>query len=251
LNTDGILIIKRGIHFIEVAFFLSKFGQQDPPKFLQTNSWREAYHMFYENLNEGRNISSFERSLKNARDAFDSHFTETKREGWKDSNGNPNKLSRLSQEIFNFLSQYSENIIWDRISKFSNLEIKKFEFVFENLAAIEDSETDESLSKTEGGLKVFISHRIERNPTLRNKALSIHGYDCIVCDFNFEKTYGVWGINWAEVHHLNPISENKNEKRETNPHKDLCVVCANCHRMIHRKRGLVLTIDELKKKMKS
>lgn len=153
-------MIKRGIHFIEVAFFLSKFGQQDPPKFPQTNSWREAYHMFYENLNEGRNISSFERSLKNARDAFDSHFTETKREGWKDSNGNPNKLSRLSQEIFNFLSQYSENIIWDRISKFSNLEIKKFEFVFENLAAIEDSETDESLSKTEGGLKVFISHRI-------------------------------------------------------------------------------------------
>ncbi|GHT42114.1 hypothetical protein FACS189437_09810 [Bacteroidia bacterium] len=29
----------------------------------------------------------------------------------------------------------------------------------------------------------------------------------------------------------------------------LIVVCANCHRMIHRKKGITLTLEELKQKI--
>lgn len=242
-------MIKRGIHFIEVAYFLSRYGPSNPPITLKTNSWKEAYHMFYENLNEGRDISAFEHSLKNARDAFDSHFPDTQREGWKDSEGQPNKLSGISLKVFNKFKNLNQQEVWEKISRHSNFSSKDYESIFENLIAIEDSEKKENTAKTEGGTKVYISTRVERRPDLRNNALKIHGYDCAVCGFNFEKVYGLWGKNWAEVHHLVPISESKKEKRQTDPKIDLVVLCANCHRMIHRKKGVALTIWELKNKL--
>lgn len=243
-------MIKRSTNFVEVAYFLSRFGLNDPPILLQTDSWKEVYHMFYESLNEGRKILAFEHSMKNSRDAFDCHFTDTQREGWKDKNGNPNKLTGVSLDVFNRLNKLSENEIWGLISKFTNLETRNYQNVFENLSAIEYSERDENTVKTEGGEKVYISTRIERNPSLRNSALKIHGCSCMVCGFNFEMVYGQWGKDWAEVHHLKPISDNKKIKRQTDPTYDLVILCANCHRMVHRKKGIVLTVEELKKKMK-
>lgn len=242
-------MIKRGRHFVEVAFFLSKYGKSDPPVRLETKSWKEAYHMFYEKLNEGREILTFVRSLKHARDDFDSHFSETEREGWKDKEGHPKKLSKVSLEVFSEFNQLSEAEVWNRISTFSNLDIKDYRNIFEDLIAVEESEKVETTSKTEGGVKVFLAKRVERNPSLRNDAFKIHGYDCMVCGFNFKDSYGAWGKNWAEVHHIKPISDKKEEKTITDPKEDLAVLCANCHRMIHKKKNVVLTLDELKKKL--
>lgn len=39
--------------------------------------------------------------------------------------------------------------------------------------------------------------------------------------------------------------------RKTNPTEDLAVLCANCHRMVHRKRDTALTLDELRSKIRS
>jgi hypothetical protein len=242
-------MIKRGKNFIEVAYFLSRFGVSDPPNKLRTKSWQQAYHMFFEHLNDGRDIVSFEHSLKNSRDAFDSHFPSTMREGWKDKKGDANKLSGLSLNVFNEFKYQNENQIWNRISSFCNLSASIYEQEFEIVSAMEESEKSDIIVRTEGGLKVYSSHKVERNPKLRNDALKIHGYDCFVCKFNFERTYGSWGKNWAEVHHLKPVSESRGAKRITDPQKDLIVLCANCHRMIHRKKGIALTIDELKNKL--
>ena len=66
---------------------------------------------------------------------------------------------------------------------------------------------------------------------------------CEVCDFNFEDHYGVHGANYAEVHHLKPISEF--QSRSVTHLEDLAIVCSNCHRMIHRKKPW-LSITELK-----
>ena len=52
------------------------------------------------------------------------------------------------------------------------------------------------------------------------------------CGFDFEKTYGVIGLGYAQVHHLNPLAD-RTEASETKL-TDLAVVCANCHAMIHR-----------------
>jgi predicted HNH restriction endonuclease len=70
----------------------------------------------------------------------------------------------------------------------------------------------------------------------------------MVCGFSFAETYGNWGEGFIEVHHLRAISEGR---RKTDPSMDLAVLCANCHRMIHRKRDIALTLEELKGKLRS
>ncbi len=52
------------------------------------------------------------------------------------------------------------------------------------------------------------------------------------CGFNFETVYGHLGRGFAEVHHLRPLAELDGPISTTLT--DLAVVCANCHRMIHR-----------------
>ena len=108
--------------------------------------------------------------------------------------------------------------------------------------------TNSELSFTEGGQKVIISTRIERNKKLRDEAIKIHGLSCQACGFNFEKKYGEIGKDFIEVHHIIPLSKNYNPKI-TNPKTDLNILCSNCHRMVHRKKNITLTIDELKVKI--
>lgn len=103
-------------------------------------------------------------------------------------------------------------------------------------------------SLTEGGKKVLISTRVERNPKLRSLAIKYHGYICKVCGFDFEKKYGSWGKDFIEVHHIQPLGQT-DEIIITNPRTDMTVLCSNCHRMIHHQKGKVLTIDELKRIM--
>lgn len=112
------------------------------------------------------------------------------------------------------------------------------------------NQTEKIITKTEGRKKVVISNRYERRVSTRNQAIKIHGLKCKVCDFDFEELYGEWGEGFIEVHHVQALADNKGEEIETNPKTDLTVVCANCHRMIHRKKGITLTIEELKEKIK-
>ncbi|MCA9467922.1 MAG: HNH endonuclease [Nitrospira sp.] len=61
----------------------------------------------------------------------------------------------------------------------------------------------------------------------------------MVCEFDFDKFYGPdLSIGYIEVHHLIPMASLTKEI-ETDI-KNLIVVCSNCHRMIHRKKGEVL-----------
>lgn len=84
----------------------------------------------------------------------------------------------------------------------------------------------------------------ERDARLRAKAIAIHGTKCVVCMFDFEKTYGNHGKGFIEVHHVKPVSE-LGGNTIVNPELDMVVVCSNCHRMIHHKRNEVLSIAQL------
>ena len=55
---------------------------------------------------------------------------------------------------------------------------------------------------------------------------------CEGCGFDFESSYGERGIGFAECHHRVPLSK-LSAKTKTRA-DDLAIVCANCHRMIHR-----------------
>lgn len=73
----------------------------------------------------------------------------------------------------------------------------------------------------------------KRNSKLVKDAKSKYGFSCQVCGFNFGKTYGPEiGANFIECHHKNPLSENDENFKSTLV--DVCVVCSNCHRMLHR-----------------
>jgi 5-methylcytosine-specific restriction enzyme A len=108
---------------------------------------------------------------------------------------------------------------------------------------------EECESLTEGRRKVYISQKIERDIRLRSMAIKIHGTSCKACGFNFGLVYGEWGKDFIEVHHLVPLGNNEVNERNTDPVKDLIVLCSNCHRMVHRKKGITLTLEELKQKI--
>lgn len=64
---------------------------------------------------------------------------------------------------------------------------------------------------------------------------------CEVCAFDFGRVYGEHGEGYAEVHHRMPLHVTDEVVSGLD---DLIVLCANCHRMIHR-RALWLTPEEL------
>lgn len=100
----------------------------------------------------------------------------------------------------------------------------------------------------EGRIKLVLHARIEkiRNPQLIKQAKRLfkrqHGrLFCELCDFDFEIKYGKRGKNYIEAHHKKPISESDSIRVVTVD--DLCMVCSNCHSMLHRPPWI--SVDEL------
>lgn len=103
--------------------------------------------------------------------------------------------------------------------------------------------------RIEGDKRRVVSTVYERDRNNRLRAIQYHGTVCSVCGFDFGTTYGELGQGFVEIHHVRPLSET-NTKHEVDPRVDLLPVCANCHRMLHRRQGRVLTVDELKMLMR-
>jgi 5-methylcytosine-specific restriction protein A len=99
---------------------------------------------------------------------------------------------------------------------------------------------DVELSWFEGWRKrAFIFHRRREAKARREKikqAKALNGGKLICevpnCDFDFGERYGKLGEGYVQVHHLEPLSKSPKEGRPIKL-KDLAVVCANCHVMIH------------------
>jgi 5-methylcytosine-specific restriction protein A len=70
---------------------------------------------------------------------------------------------------------------------------------------------------------------------------------CEVCGFNFSDVYDGYGEGFIEIHHLEPINLGETSKELEGALKKVVPLCANCHRMVHRKRDKLLTPEELKK----
>jgi 5-methylcytosine-specific restriction protein A len=100
----------------------------------------------------------------------------------------------------------------------------------------------------EGNLLTRLHIIRERNPRVVEKkleqTLALTGrLGCEVCGFDFARVYGRLGEGYAECHHIVPLSELP-DLRATRL-SDLAIVCANCHRVLHRARP-VLTPLQLK-----
>ncbi|RBW61440.1 HNH endonuclease [Tenacibaculum sp. E3R01] len=120
------------------------------------------------------------------------------------------------------------------------------------LYQVGEEEDDERFVKE--GRVIYKLHKVRErdskiNKEKKNDYLKKHGkLDCAVCKFDFYEKYGELGKGFIECHHKVPLSEIDGETKTQK--KDLALVCANCHRMLHRKVG-TMSIDELKKALKN
>lgn len=102
-----------------------------------------------------------------------------------------------------------------------------------------DEESVDVAEAVEGRILTRVHRMRERNSRLvaAKKAETIKRFGrlaCEICTFDFEAVYGDLGRGFAECHHtvaLSALSGSRITKLA-----DLLIVCANCHRMIHRSR---------------
>lgn len=104
------------------------------------------------------------------------------------------------------------------------------------------------------GRILYRAHRSrERNASLVRKAKAAWSrtygvLECQVCGFDFAKAYGSLGEGYIECHHDVPVSDLRSGSRTHV--RDLAPVCANCHRMLHRKRPW-MSVEELSEVVRS
>lgn len=108
-------------------------------------------------------------------------------------------------------------------------------------------EEGEFFEASEGKILTRIHRTRERNRTIVNKvkarALKAEGtLRCQACNFDFAERYGVHGEGFIEAHHISPIHTLTDDAKTTL--SDFALLCANCHRIIHRSRPW-LTVEQL------
>lgn len=59
---------------------------------------------------------------------------------------------------------------------------------------------------------------------------------CEICNFDFSDVYGELGRSYIEAHHTRPLSDLEGDQTQETRIDELALVCANCHRMLHRRR---------------
>lgn len=117
-----------------------------------------------------------------------------------------------------------------------------------------DSETHETYSHLEyleGRRYACERQFFARNPQLKKAAIRAHGTTCRICGFDFYKTYGEIGKGYVEMHHLNPLSERPESEWENGnltSVEQVAILCANCHRVVHRTKPPML-VEQLENQM--
>jgi 5-methylcytosine-specific restriction protein A len=102
--------------------------------------------------------------------------------------------------------------------------------------ATPDTEEEEHIA-VEGRVLERLHRFRERDRRLRQEKLKSvlragGALACEVCGFDFAQRFGTHGDGYIEVHHVVPLHETgTSETRLT----DLALLCANCHRMSHRR----------------
>lgn len=149
---------------------------------------------------------------------------------------------KLEEEIWNEFSLDKENL--RRVSQ---------AIISSSSEVPRPSEYEEDEEEFEEGRILTKLHKIrERSPSVSKKKKAeilreTGTLGCEACGFDFHEFYGEIAQGVAECHHTKPISELK--KGEKTKLSELSILCANCHRVIHKSRPM-LSVEQLKKKIK-
>ena len=124
-----------------------------------------------------------------------------------------------------------------------------FETIVRGLPSAKPSDDDRKIYPAIENRRIVTSHlRRERSGHLPNLRKHLDNFQCQICRMRFEDFYGPIGRDFAEAHHIVPLS--KLDKITTTNIDDLITVCANCHRMLHRLEGNAGDIQKLKNAIK-
>lgn len=145
--------------------------------------------------------------------------------------------------IKNLQIQALQNIIDSKKINKATKEKAQYFLNQNNISIIYPDEIEEN-DLFEGAKKQIIVNIYERNVHAREECIKKYGYQCVICQFDFEKTYGEIGKSFIHVHHIKPLSE-IDDRYVINPIEDLRPVCPNCHAMLH-KRKPAYSIAEIK-----
>lgn len=130
-----------------------------------------------------------------------------------------------------------EKVVWDEFAD-DRLRLRKVAVAIkENVNAPQLSAADEDEEAPEGKVLFRLHRARERDSSLVRKkkaqVLKKLGHlSCEVCGFDFSEVYGKVGDGFIECHHIVPLSQLRPAQRTKLG--DLGLVCANCHRMLHR-----------------
>lgn len=107
----------------------------------------------------------------------------------------------------------------------------------QQLQTVEEDEQTANDTVSEGQILYKYHKVIERHPSIvqkkKEQALKRFGrLSCEICEFDFISFYGELGKGFIECHHRVPLASFKQSKETSLD--DLALVCANCHRMLHR-----------------
>lgn len=153
------------------------------------------------------------------------------------------------QSLFNaFKFSYKDTSEFLPLVRFSRIDSNTYSIEVLNEHTIENEKDDpfvSIVSSKDGKIMHYYTTKYERNPYNRKMAIAIHGIKCMACGFDFEEVYGAAGRDFIEVHHTKPLSEIGSEVI-IDPEKDLVCLCANCHRIVHRHRSSIYTVDEVR-----
>lgn len=102
--------------------------------------------------------------------------------------------------------------------------------------AAQETKDERPQATTVTEIRRYRTHRvIERQSGNARKVKNRRGYTCEACGFNFFDRYGPVGENFIEAHHLTPLASlDHGQEIQLDPDSDFCVLCSNCHRMIHK-----------------
>ena len=166
-----------------------------------------------------------------------------------------NKLKEFNELALNYNDIIQNNTPEFKVLKSFNLNkqeyiemCKNISHVLKNFQKLNLNLHEINYEAEEGKILTALHHYKERDAKIiEAKKISIlakyNKLNCEACDFNFKEFYGQRGDDYIECHHLFPVSQMSiNHKTKLD---DLCLLCSNCHRIIHRKTPW-LTLKELK-----
>ena len=224
--------------------------------------WTNDEHLLALNLyfeNDGRMLDPSDEKvieLSNLLNSLPIHSEDTRSENFRNPDGVSMKLANFRRLDPNFEGAglqhgaVGEVTIWNKyVNKKSELK-EIADAIKNNIDVVSPpSSEDESDEEFEEGKLLTRVHKYrERSPSLtkkkKKKVLELTGkLECEVCGFDFKEQYGDLGEGFAECHHTIPVSKLK--KQQKTKLSDLSILCANCHRMIHRSKPM-LSIEQLK-----